>query len=531
MQSPYLRALAYACIVTLGGLVFGVDLGVIAGTFGYIKQQFGLTDLQVGTVGAAPGFGAIFALVFAGVLSDKVGRKKTLQVIAFLYLLSAIGSAFAPSFIFLVGARFLGGLAFCSLALASMYIGEISPSHLRGRLVAVNQFNIVIGLTAAYLINYVIQHAADAGYEWTVAMDLQSTAWRWMLGSEIPLALIWLALVCIIPESPRWLVMVGREDEARESLRKIMPETEIDAEVESVKRSMAKCHGAKRLSEQLPELFSPHARKAVIIAVIIATVQPITGINAINTYAPIIFAQAGAADPMWQTVWLGIVSLVANVFAFLLIDRLGRRPVVIWGLIWCAASLGLCAWGFAQATYSLDDEAMQAIAAEVEEEDAPKASQLTALSGLTFDSDIAFVREVRSVTDDDFTEANKDLLIGKAARINSSLILGAIVSFMAAFQFSIGPVMWVVLSEIFPTQLRGIAIPGAQLVTALVNYFVQQFFPWQLSNMGARDIFLFYFACVVVGVIALAMVLPETKNKSIEQIEAELSSASEGAPC
>ena len=523
VNSPSSRALAYAIIVTLGGLVFGLDLGVIAGTFGYIKQQFGLTDLQIGTVGAAPGFGAIFALLFAGTLADKLGRKRTIQLIALLYLASAVTSALAPNYGLLVAARFLGGLAFCSLALASMYIGEISPAHLRGRLVSINQFNIVVGLTVAYLIDYWIEHAAQGGASWAASLNLQETAWRWMLGSEVPLALIWLLLVSIIPESPRWLVMVGREADARAAMAKLLPKEEISGEIDSIHQSMRISQRADTIGELLGELFSKHARKAAIIGITIAAVQPITGINAINTYAPMIFAQTGSADPLWQTVWLGVISLVAIIFAFLLIDRLGRRPVVIFGLLWCVVSLGLCTWGFHQARYSLDETALEAIAEELGSDHPEVVDQLKGQEDKVYDNDILFMEGVRKSLGQELADANRDLLIGKAAKINADLILFAILSFMAAFQFSIGPAMWVVLSEIFPTKLRGLAIPAAQLVTAVVNYFVQQFFPWQLSNMGARDIFLFYSLAAGIGMVALTIMLPETKNKSIEEIEAELS--------
>lgn len=520
MNKPEARALTYAIIVTLGGFVFGLDLGVIAGTFGYIKDLFTLNDLQIGSVGAAPGFGAIFALLFAGVLSDKLGRKKTTQLIAAMYFVSAVASALAPTYPTLIAARFLGGLAFCSLALASMYIGEIAPAHLRGRLVAINQFNIVLGLTAAYFINYLIEQAANSNGGWGAAFDLGENAWRWMLASEIPFALLWLGLVSFIPESPRWLMMVGREEDARRSMARLMPESEIQAEVDAVRESMARSHNASTLGEQLKELVSTRARGALLIAMVIATVQPITGINAINTYAPMIFAQTGASDPLWQTVLLGVVSLVANVFAFLLVDKLGRRPVVIYGLLWCVVSLGVCSWGFHTARYTLDDDAIAQVMDKAGDE---YASALDSAKGVVYTNDIAFMKAMREQLGEKFADGNKDLLVGKAADINAGLVLGGVLSFMAAFQFSIGPVMWVVLSEIFPTQLRGVAIPAAQLTTSVVNYFVQQLFPWQLANMGARDIFLFYSLCGTVGLFALAALLPETKNKSIEEIEAELS--------
>ncbi|MEM1085502.1 MAG: MFS transporter [Verrucomicrobiota bacterium] len=520
MSASHTRnAFFYSVIVTLGGFVFGLDLGVIAGTFSYISKQFGLDDLQIGTVGAAPGLGAVFALLFAGPICNKMGRKKSIQLIALLYLVSAICSALAPNYWTLVAARFLGGLAFCSLSLAAMYLGEITPSHLRGRMVAMNQINIVIGITVAYLVNYLIQQGAESGAGYAETLGLETTAWRWMLGSEIIPALAWLLLLFRIPESPRWLMTQGREEEARKAMAKVLPMEQIDGEVEAINKSIAGSHGAKTGFQQLKELFSRHARKALIIGVTFAIIQPITGINAIQTYAPMVFEQAGSADPLWNTIWLGVAGLFANILAFILVDRLGRRPVVNFGLIWCAVSLGLCGWAFHKAEYDFDKDAIAKISEEISPE---AAASIEELGDKDFGSDLEFMKSMRTALGDETADANKNFLIGQAAQLNTGLVLFAIVSFIAAFNLSIGPVMWVIFSEIFPTQLRSIAIPAAHLVVAVVNYFVQWFFPWQLTNMGARDIFLFYCVWAVLGLIALFILLPETKGKSIEEIEAEL---------
>ncbi len=520
MMRPTTRtAFIAAMIVTIGGFVFGLDLGVIAGTFGYLTAQWGLTDIQIGNVGAAPGFGAIFALLFAGPVSNRIGRKKTIQVIAALYLVSAVTSALALGYWSLVAARFLGGLAFCSLSLASMYIGEIAPSNLRGRMVAMNQINITIGLTAAFFVNFVIQSIAESSPGWAAPLQLGTNAWRWMLGSEIVPALAWLLLLAWIPESPRWLMSAGREAEARKAMARVMPQDGIEGEVASIRQSMQRSHGAKTLGAQLRELFSRHARAAAIIGIVIAAIQPITGINAILTYAPIVFSQSGMSDPFKSTIWIGVVSVVANLGAFALVDRLGRRPVVLLGLLWCIVSLGACGWAFHHARYSFDEASLARVGQKL---GAEPAAAVAGLESAHYASDLAFMQEMRRVLGEQLANDNKTFLIGQAAHLDTGLVLVAILSFIAAFNVSIGPVMWVVFSEIFPTQLRGIAIPTAHLVTAIVNYFVQFLFPWQLANQGARDIFLFYCICVAAGLAALFFLLPETKNKTIEQIEAEL---------
>ena len=374
-----------------------------------------------------------------------------------------------------------------------MYIGEITPAHLRGRMVAMNQINIVVGVTAAYFINYLIQQTAMSGAGWAASLNFEQNAWRWMLGSEILPALLWLILLFQIPESPRWLMSVGRVDEARLAMSKVMPAESIEPEVASIERSMAKSHGATTMWAQLRELTSRHARMATVVGIVIAAVQPITGINAILTYAPIVFEQTGVDDPLWTTIWIGVVSLLANVLALMLVDRLGRRPVVIFGLLWCAISLGVCAWGFNQATYTLTPESMANVKQELGEEHEEVFGRLDEQLDAVYPNDVAFMQSMRETLGNTLADEKKSFLIGQAAQLNAGLILFAILSFIAAFNVSIGPVMWVVFSEIFPTQLRGIAIPAAHLVTAIVNYFVQQFFPWQLANMGGG-----IFSCSIV---------------------------------
>ena len=514
-------AFRYAFVVALGGFVFGLDAALISGTVRFVSVEFGLSDMQIGAVVSAPGFGVIFALLATGHIAAQIGRKKTLLIIAALYLVSAVTSTIAPNFEALVAARFLGGLAFTSLSLASMYIGEIAPSEMRGKLVAMNQINIVVGLSAAYFLNNAILQATNSGADWVAAYGIVEHTWRWMLGTEIVPALLWLALLFMIPESPRWLLQKGREDEARTVMAKLLPPDAIDASVKEIKESAGHGHDQRSLKAQIADLFDKRMRTAFWIGLTVAVVQPITGINSILFYAPTVFEQTGVGTnaAFAQAVTVGVVSVVFTVLALMLIDKIGRRPMTLFGLAWAGLSLIVCALAFAGATYVLDATVLSSLG------DGADPEALRALMGIEYGSDVEFKAAVQSVIGESALRANESVLLQNAANINAQLVLVAIISFIAAFNFSIGPIMWILFSEIFPIYVRSIAIPCFALVTSVVNYLVNQFFPWQLTNMGAAEIFAFYAACVVIGFTILFRILPETKNKSIEQIEAELSGA------
>lgn len=509
------KAFIYAIIVTLGGFIFGLDASVISGTVRFITKEFGLNDMQVGTVVSAPGFGVLFALLVTGWITNHIGRKKTLILIAFFYLVSALTSALAPSYRGLVAARFLGGLAFCSLSLASMYIGEIAPAKWRGKLVSINQMAIVVGLSSAYFVNYFIMKAIAVETGWVASLNLEQQAWRYMLGSEIIPALIWLLLLFFIPESPRWLVYRGRLEEAKRILHKITPDEEIEQQVLEVEESMHHGQETQSIWSQVRELLSPRMRTAVIVGTLIALVQGASGINAVLFYAPTLFEQLGAGTDaaFAQATWVGVISMVSTFMAILLIDRIGRRPMVIWGLIWLAGSLLICSYGFKQARYELPAEALQSMSQEVNIE------ALQPLAGIEFKSDIAFKQAVSEAIGEAAAREHEGVLIQHAARMNGGLILVGILSFIAAFQFSIGPVMWVLFSEIFPTALRGVAIPVFAFICSVMSWLIQKFFPWQLANMGGSAIFLFYASVGIIGLIGLWFYLPETKNMTIEEIE------------
>ncbi len=514
-------AFSYATIVAMGGFIFGLDAALISGTVNFIVQEFSLTDLMLGTAVSAPGLGVLVALPFAGYISNRFGRKKALQLVALLFFVSAGASALAPDFWTLVVARFVGGLAFSSIALASMYIGEIAPPKWRGKLVSMTQINIVIGLSAAYFINYLILRATDSGGAWVEVLGISDYTWRWMLGSEIVPTLIWLGLLFIIPESPYWLVYKNRINEAEAGLSKILPSHEITPHLQEMRQGLLMSPPGRSTKAQITELLGRPMRSVFIIAFTIAIAQQATGINAILFYAPTVFEQLGIGTDaaFMQAVWIGLTSILFTILGLLSVDRLGRRPLIMWGMLWIIISLSICSFGFRQARYMLTKQTI----AEMTE--LPQANRLESLIGVVYRSDTAYKQALKETLGEADTQDYSGLLLQKAAKMNVGLILGGILSFIAAFHFSVGPVMWVLFSEIFPISLRGTAIPFFTLLSSLTSYLVQQFFPMQLTLMGSSSIFLFYAAMVGAGLVVLYRYLIETKNMSIEEIQWSLMSS------
>ncbi|MFS1423080.1 sugar porter family MFS transporter [Shewanella sp. 10N.286.48.B5] len=512
-----------ALVVAIGGFIFGLDAALISGTVRFVTSEFGLSDMQIGTVVSAPGFGVIFALLVTGFICDKIGRKKTLVLISFIYIISAVLSVIATSFESLVIARFIGGLAFTSLSVAAMYIGEIAPSHLRGKLVSIIQINIVVGLSIAYFVNYGILSFSESGHPLVTSLGIDTHTWRWMLAVEIIPAIIWFLLLLNIPQSPRWLIMKRKEAKAKEIINQFNNTTHCDDEIAQIQASLKDHDEKASFIELFKSLFDTKVRSVMIIALTIGIVQQITGINAIMFYAPTVFEQLGIGTDaaFFQAVVVGLVSIVFTIVAILLIDKLGRRPLVIWGLATATVSLFACFWGFHSATYTLTDQALIALAAEI------NIGDLSSMANVVYQSDVEFKDALIQIMGEADAKLYESQILQSAASINANLIIGGIIGFIAAFHFSIGPIMWVLFSEIFPTHIRGVAIPVFAFITSFVSYLVQQFFPWQLSVFGADEIFLFYAICGAIGFVLLYKIMPETKNKTIEEIEMLLARESE----
>ena len=520
MSSYKKNAFTYSIIVALGSFVFGLDAVLISGGFKFITQEFNLTASQVGLIGSAPGIGVLIALPLTAYSANKLGRKLTLQIIAIFYVVSAVGSALAPSFLTLFWFRFLGGLAFSSVTLASMYIGEIAPVEQRGKLVSMLQINMGVGFTLAYLINYWILQQMGSDAQWVNDVNLVDTGWRWMLGIEIIPAVIWLLLLSIIPKSPAWLIYKGRTEEAKKSLSKVYPENEVDGQIQQMLESVDDAGSNRSTLGQLKEIFSSKMRIVLILAFTLAVVQQFTGMNAVMIYAPTMFEQLGlGTDAAFSsTIWIGVIGLLSTLVSLSLIDKFGRRPLVIGGLILIIISISTVSYGFKQATYTVTQDAI------VKMNDIPEIEKLNAIVGKEFNSDIEFKNSLSDILGVESARDNSGLIFKETAHMNSMLILLSILTFIAAFNFSIGPIMWVLLSEIFPISNRGVAIPLFALISSSVSALVQYLFPLEMEIFGAATTFIIYAGIVLVGLIILYKYLLETKGLSLEEIQAKLQS-------
>jgi sugar porter (SP) family MFS transporter len=518
MTSRAGRAFYFAAFVSLGGFLFGFDASVISGVVGFIVPQFGLSDWQLGLVVGAPTLGGIFAALSGSPLADVIGRKKVLLILALLYTASAVASALAPGYEVLVLARFIGGLAFASLVIAPMYIGEIAPREKRGMLVTISQLNIVVGFSLAYFANYFVLQASQSNAGWAAAIGLDQHAWRWMLGIEALPAALWFLMLLIVPESPRWLVMKNRMDEARQVLESLKPPERVGPGLEEIVASFATAKD--NLLDRLRDVFRENMRLPLLIGLIIAVAQQATGINAIYFYAPTIFEQSGVGTnaAFAQATLIGVINVVFTIIAMLLIDRIGRRPLLLIGLVGVIFSTALTGHGFRQATFELTPEAAVEVSAAIDRE------ALEPLVGVTFESDLEFKHALRNALGEQAIREHGSELTRAAIDMNPGMILAGILLFVAAFAISLGPVYWCLLSEIFPTRVRGAALAVVGLFNAGTSFLVQFAFPWELSNLGNAPTFFVYSVFGLTALILMGWLLPETRGKSLEELETVLAS-------
>ncbi|TKB47666.1 sugar porter family MFS transporter [Thalassotalea mangrovi] len=503
-----------ALIVSLGGFVFGFDASVISGVNSYVSLEFDINEWQLGFLVGVPTLGAAIASLVAGTVSDRIGRRKVLLSIAGLYVVSALLSALASSYWVLVAARTLGGFAFASLVLAPVYIAEISTASHRGKMISINQFNIVIGISAAYFANYYLLNLAQQGGEWATALGITDNVWRWMLGIEVIPAALFLLLLTRIPESPRFLALNNQKEQARQVLIQLHGERAMLHEMAEIEEKSH--HKKARLLDSFKELFSSKMRKVLSIGIIIAVVQQITGVNAIYFYAPTIFEQSGVGTnaAFAQAIWVGIINVLFTVVAMLLIDKVGRKPLLIVGLTGIFISMSLVSYGFKNATYQLTAEQVTQLPIE--------ASKLDHVVGVNYADDLAFKDAIKESLSPREFKVNEAKLIQSAINIQPELVLFGILGFVASFAVSLGPVMWVLLAEIFPNHMRGIAIAVTGLINSAVSFTVQLMFPWEINYLGTAMTFLLCGIFAVIGLFLVMYLLPETKSKSLEQIELEL---------
>ncbi len=424
--------------VAMGGFLLGFDSALISGVVPFIKEKFSLNELMLGWSVSSMLFAVLFGTLTAGVLSDAFGRRKVLFFTAILFTLSALGSALANVFWFFVVARMIGGLAIgLAILIAPMFIAEVSPADKRGSMVSLNQLMIVIGISLAYFSNYFL-------------LDIGEANWRWMLGVEAFPAMLFFVLLFFVPESPRWLVSKGEEEKAINILRKVNGPDRAAKIMDEIKDSLINITKAK-----ISELFVRRFRFVLFIGITLGIFQQITGINAVFYYAPVIFEKTGIGrDAAFvQAIFVGLTNLAFTLLAIRLIDRLGRKPLLIIGSGGILISHALLSWAFHQ------------------------------------------------------------------NNLDSLLVLFAILGFIASFAISLGPVMWVMLSEIFPNKFRGLAISVAGFANGICSFLVTMIFPWELEKIGPSNTFLIYVGFAFLTLLFVIFFIPETKNKSLEELE------------
>ena len=339
-----------AFVVSLGGFLFGFDAGIISGVMSFAGPEFDLNEIQSGWVVSSPSFAAMFAMLFSGRLSDILGRKKLLIFVALFYAISAVFSAYSSSYEMIYIARMIGGLAFgAALVLAPIYIAEIATAKNRGKLVTLQQLNIVFGFFAAFLSNYFFNKYNTIDNSFLN----DSTVWRWMLGVEFFPAIIYFIFLFFIPKSPRWLFMIGKHKHAKEILINLHGEKLGLEEMLSIEKAANLDQNKSKLN--VKDLFNKSLRFVLIVGLVIGVLQQITGINAVYFYATSIFKQTGiGTDASFSSgVLLSTISVIFTFVAIYLIDRMGRRPLLLIGTAGISLSLLLCSYGFNQATYQL----------------------------------------------------------------------------------------------------------------------------------------------------------------------------------
>jgi SP family galactose:H+ symporter-like MFS transporter len=428
-----------AAISALGGMLFGYDTGVISGAILFISKDFSLTQLQVEIVVSCVLIGALIGAMTGGILADRFGRRRVIIATATLFVAGAIVTALSPTFTLLIAGRIIVGAAIGVASFTTpLYISEVSPVKIRGRLVSINQVALTSGIVISYLVDYAL-------------VDIQG--WRWMFGfAAVPAAILAVGMFRL-PESPRWLVSKNLIDSARTVLERIRRTKDVGTELEDIQSSLAVQSGGWR------DLFTPLVRPALIVGVGLAILQQITGINTVIYYAPMIFEFTGAKSAsasILATIGVGVVNVAMTVVALLLVDRMGRRPLLLIGLTGMIIGLGVLGLAF----------------------------QLPSLSGS----------------------------LGWIAEISLMLYVGA-------FAIGLGPVFWLLISEIYPLKIRGVAMSVATSANWGANLFVALTFLTLIQATGRSSTFWIYGLVGVGAWLFTWFYIPETKGRSLEDIE------------
>lgn len=434
------KILFWSITVAMGGFLFGFDTAVISGGEGAIQELWGLSDAMVGQMVGMALYGTIIGALFGGVPTEKIGRKNTLFWIGVLYLISAAGSALAPDVYTLMVFRFLGGLGVgASSVAAPIYISEIAPTQYRGRLTAIFQFNIVLGIMIAYISNYFIGTGVEG-------------SWRWMLGIEAIPAVLFVILILKVPKSPRWLIVKkGLEEEAREVLAMIDPST-----VEESFRAIKQTDTTQQSG--LKVFMSGKYNFPILLAFLFAFFNQLSGINAVIYYAPRIFEMTGmgASSALLSSAGVGIVNLVFTILGIFLIDRFGRKFLMYVGSIGYIVSLACVAYAF-------------------------------------------------------YTEA-----------FDGYMVPFWIFFFIASHAIGQGACIWVFISEIFPNEVRGMGMSFGSGTHWVFAALIASIFPFFAGKFGGAPIFAFFAVMMVLQLLFVWRMMPETKDVSLEDLEKQL---------
>ncbi len=436
-----MKARAYALYISvvaaLGGLLFGFDTAIIAGATRFLKERFALSAFGEGLAVSIVLVGCMIGAAVAGAVSDRLGRRRFMLVAAVLFFVSSLGCALPQSLVQFLIFRFIGGLAIGSVSIVSpLYISEAAPPRIRGALVSVNQLAIVTGILLSYFVSWALLGAGAA-------------SWRWMFATGALPAIVFFAFVLGVPESPRWLIKQGREEEARGILERLNGPAVAEAEARSIREALALEGGSIR------ELFKPGLRRALLLGVFLAIFQQTTGINAVIYYSPRFFEAAGLAraSALLQSTVIGVVNVLFTLVAIALVDRIGRKPLLLAG----SAGMGISA----------------------------------VLLGAAF----------------------------KFQLFSGGLILLFTLLYVAFFAMTLGPIVWVVIAEIFPTRVRGRAMAIATFALWLADFAVSLSFPVIADTLKESFAFWMYAGMCVLNFAVIAAFLPETKGRSLEEIE------------
>ena len=440
-----------AIVAAVGGLIFGFDTAVISGANAALKKQFHLDDGGLGATVAIATVGTIIGALIGGRSADRFGRRKLLFFIGILYVLGALGTALAPSHLVLMIFRFIGGIGVgLSSVCAPIYTAEIAPARVRGRLVGLVQFNIVLGILVAYLSNYIID----------LIVHDQEIAWRWMLGVMVVPSVLFLVFLMTVPETPRWLMAKGHEEKAIAISRRLCNTVEeSDEQIQEIRDQLAAAGSQATLSQ----FFTRRYFKVIALAFFIAMFNQLSGINAILYYAPEVMKQAGADDnvALLMSVGVGLMNLVATMAALTVIDRIGRRSLMIVGSIGYLVSMG-------------------------------------------------------------FLTAVMFMFQGHFNSTSSTLVLIGLLVFIAAHAFGQGSVIWVFISEIFPTRVRGLGQSLGSLTHWVFAAITTYAFPPIIGAWGGGWAFSIFLVCMFGQLVWVLTKMPETKGIPLEEMEEKL---------